>query len=313
VGQHLPLSAAALALALTTGCTGSKFWAKEPTMAAQGVPTAPLASQARSGGVVQASATSPQASQSSWSASLAKLTGKPERKTQATEMTMLWRNRVDYLPDHTQDGQMSPGLAGQLFLFGPNMFPAPPEGKLIVALYDETPRPPGQPANLPEGWEFDTKTLHNLVMVDERFGKCCALFLPWPNYRADITHIRIAARYEPEHGFPLYAKEVKVTLDHSPPGSGPRVEWSTQTVPAFQPQGNSPTTPGFGGMGGSVPPANFGTLPPAPPGYGSLQPAPSGTMSGAAGARGGVGAMPPAGGGAVNTTGLQPIVTVLRR
>ena len=47
-------------------------------------------------------------------------------------------------------------------------------------------------------------------MVDERFGKCVGLFLPWPTYRADVTHVRIAARYEPEHGFPIYAPEAKI-------------------------------------------------------------------------------------------------------
>jgi hypothetical protein len=286
------LTAVLAVLAFGSGCTGSKFWTKETTMAPAGVPSAPLSPQVRGdSGVVQASATTPAAS-TSWSLpSLSKLTGKPERKTQAAELITMWRNRVDYLPDPSRDGQMGAGLAGQLFLYDNRMQPVAAEGKLTIALYDETPRPAGQPANLPEAWEFKKEDLKKLVTMDERFGRSYALFLPWPTYRHDVTRVRIAVRYDPENGHPHYAPETRITLDTSAPGSSPQAEWSNKLVPAvgpgaFSPLGGPPPA-GFGAFAAppagnpavGAPPAGFGTLPPAPPGYGALPNVPPGALA----------------------------------
>ena len=317
MGHRLSLSAAcAAALAFGPGCAGTGMWGKKDAMAVQGVPSAPLSPQVRGDNseIVQAAASSPISVEKVWDASVAsvaKLAGKPERKAQATELTMLWRNRVDYLPDQTRGGQMGAGLAGQLFLYSPGMQFAEADGKLIVALYDETPRPPGQPANKPEGWEFDKETLRRLVTADERFGKCYALFLPWPTFRHDVTRIRIAARYEPEHGFPLYATEMKITLDNSAPGSNPRVEWTEQVVPGVRPGslppmgGSSPVPGPSGGPGLGAPPAGYGSLPTPPPGFGTLSAVPPGAMTPSGGIVG-AGANAP-----VNPANLPPIATIL--
>jgi hypothetical protein len=236
---------AATVLAGGAGCQGARIWGDKESFAAQGVPSAALSPQVRGerGSILQASASSA-ATQGSWTDSIAKLAGMTPRKPQATEMTILWRNRIDYLPDHTKNGQMGPGLVGQLFLFDPRLHPSEPDGKLIVALYDETPRPAGQPGNKPEGWEFDKATLQQLVTIDERFGRCYALFLPWPTYRPDVKNIRIAARYEPDNGFQLYAPECRIAIDTSPPGSAPRVEWKQQVVPASEYRGGLSPPPG---------------------------------------------------------------------
>jgi hypothetical protein len=163
------------------------------------------------------------------------MVGISEKKSpQPTEMTILWRNHIDYLPDRTRNGQMGPGLAGQMFLFGPGMYPADANGKLVVAIYDETPRPAGQPASEPAWWEFSMESLRSLVMMDERFGVCYGLFLPWPKYSPDIKNIRIAARFEPEEGYELYAKESRITIDLSPMGSRPQLEWKSHLVPRDQ-------------------------------------------------------------------------------
>ena len=45
-------------------------------------------------------------------------------------------------------------------------------------------------------WTFEKDVLRRLVTTDERFGKCYALFLPWPTHRPDITRVRLATRYE---------------------------------------------------------------------------------------------------------------------
>jgi hypothetical protein len=279
-------------LILGSGCTSTKFGKDSPGKVPDGVPSSPLSTMARPevSPIVQASASTPSAG-SSLSTSMSKLTGssKPAKPVPVIEMTALWRNKVDYLPDPSKNGAMGAGLAGQLFLFGPGMQFALAEGKLTVALYDETPRP-GQETPVPEGWEFDKETLKKLVTMDERFGKSYALFLPWPTYRPDVTKVRIAIRYDPEQGHPLYAAETRITLDNSVAG-GSSAEWSNPGRLGAQPNsplGGPPPLDGSSGPGlgmipsgpvsGSTPngsPAPFGSVPPAPPNFGAMPQVPA--------------------------------------
>jgi hypothetical protein len=138
-------------------------------------------------------------------------------KVPVNEIVVAWRNWIDYLPDPTQGGRRGPGLAGQMFLFGKGAVPALADGTLTVDLFDETPRPPGQPSNVPERWSFDKEALKQLQATDERFGKCYILFLPWPTYRPDVTRVRIAARYDGDNKRTLYAEEAKLNISPTPP------------------------------------------------------------------------------------------------
>ena len=68
---------------------------------------------------------------------------------------------------------------------------------------------------------------------DERFGKCYALFLPWPTYTPAVSRIRLTAKYEPDSGFALYAPPATVTIDTTGTGDGGSpVVRSNTTVPA---------------------------------------------------------------------------------
>jgi hypothetical protein len=221
------------------------------------------------GGVRQASAVVP-----AIPASLPKMLGKVGgAKGQAVEMSATWQNRIAFLPDPTRGGAMKPGIVGQLFLFGPTMRVATPEGPLTVELYDETPRP-GRPADSVwlGRWTYQKEQLRQLKITDERFGECYAVFLPWPDYRPEIARVRLTVKYEPEGGFPIYATPSTMTIDTSAPGSGVSQPVVTTVVPGLQ--------GGFGQMSapmspiGGPPPANFpaggtsyaspagGTLPP---------------------------------------------------
>lgn len=302
VRSLMAVAAGMAALALATGCNGTKLGKSEPQSwkAPEGIPTGSPAFMGGSAPVVQASAIAPSPTEM-WNKGA---------KVTATEMTTLWRNKIDYLPDPSpgKNGQMGPGIAGQLFLFGPNMQFAQATGKLTVALYDETPRPPGQQPLPPEGWEFDKETLKQLRTPDERFGMSYALFLPWPNYRPDVTRVRIAVRYDPEQGHPLYGSETKITLDNSTTGA----QWSTQTItPGSDPTGG--TRPGGFGPQPSSPAAPLtpsGALTPAPASFGAIAPVPAGSFGGP------LTPVNPAGGAGVPVTpvvpaGLPPIATVL--
>ena len=154
--------------------------------------------------------------------SLPKFGGKDSAKAPAMSLVPIWQNRVAYLPDPTRAGNLGGGLVGQLFLFGPNDQFVTVAGKITIELYDETQKT-GAPTN-PEPvklgqWVFDKETMARLVTTDERFGKCYALFLPWPTYKPDITRIRLSVRYEPEaSGITLYAPVNTIILDNSVPG-----------------------------------------------------------------------------------------------
>jgi hypothetical protein len=204
---------------------------------------------------------------------------------QAAELLVMWDNHILHLPDPTKNGADIGGLVGQVFLLGeaPKMAFVLAEGKIVIEMFDETPRP-GNPAPVRlGGWTFDKEVLRSHKVVDERFGKCYALFLPWPDYRPDITQVKLKARYEPEHGYKLFAPDTSLVLDTSPVQGGPT--WSHQTLPvtavppSIIPQGS--------GLGGALPvnppgapsgfgPAPFGTAP--PPGVGFNQP-PAGGFS----------------------------------
>jgi hypothetical protein len=109
---------------------------------------------------------------------------------------------------------MGPGLAGQIFVFDPADQPALLSGSVTVELQDETRRPPGVPPLKPERWTFAKDVIASLRSVDERFGPNYTIFLPWPTYRPDVTHVRISVVYQPENGsFPIRALESRLTLD----------------------------------------------------------------------------------------------------
>jgi hypothetical protein len=142
-----------------------------------------------------------------------------ERPEPASQIGCLWQRSLAQLPDPSRDGMQFPGLPGQIFLLTPSGTAAEVDGDLAVMVYDETPRKLGTQARDPELWHFDKATLAKLVTSDDRFGRCYALFLPWPAHWKDVTQVRILARYESK-GLPtLFAREQKISLDLSPAGS----------------------------------------------------------------------------------------------
>jgi hypothetical protein len=126
-------------------------------------------------------------------------------------VTGIWNNEVAFVPDPTHNGQMTPGLVGRVYLFGPSMdFPRAAEGDLVVDLYDETHVPmAGQKLPLEE-WRIDKDTLQRLLRRD-RIGWGYTVFLPWGTFKREIGQIGLKMRFEPVHGTPLY-EESSLTL-----------------------------------------------------------------------------------------------------
>jgi hypothetical protein len=165
------------------------------------------------------------------------------------EVVTYWGSTVGWVPDPTHEGNLSPGLLGHMFLFGPTDSRGNPtgpfvvDGSAVVELFDDTPRPGGPNPVALEQWRIDSVTLKRLCKRGE-LGWGYTLFLPWGSYRPDIAAVHLKLRWEPAiKGMPLYAQAATMSLDHS---NNPK--------PAFQ-QG----LPGL--------PAQARTLqPPTPPG-----------------------------------------------
>jgi len=197
-------------------------------------------------GVKQASATVPASAVPAAASSLAKFAPKLPSfgGSQAVSLFATWQNRIVRLPDPTVEGKFKPGLVGQLFMFGsgPKMPFAPAEGRVTVELFDASPRPDGgEPVRL-GSWTFEKDVLNRLVTSDERFGKCYALFLPWPTYTPAVSRVRLMAKYEPEHGFALHADPVTMTLDTTTGPEGPVVHRTNTTGPLPAPGPLPPPT-----------------------------------------------------------------------
>ena len=221
-------------------------------------PTAPKAPDVGTDPAVkQAAATIPAQSTASVAA-LSKLVKTDLPKGAATEIALTWMPKVGYLPDPTHNGDMIAGLVGQMFLFGPGYQAAVANGNLVVEMFDETGRP-GLNGTRLGTWTLDKDALRKLVTMDERFGKSYALFLPWPEYKADIGRVKVTARYEPERGYPLYAPAATVALDN---GTNSSVARHTQTVGA--PAGDPNFGGGFMGLPASAPTASR-VVPPLDP------------------------------------------------
>lgn len=150
------------------------------------------------------------------------------------DMTVVWQNRISHLPDPTKGGAMSPGLVGQLFLRGPKGEPVTVDGTLVVDLYHQIPCHDV----LQERWMLDGATLERLATTDERFGKCHALFLPWPTYNPKIQTVRLTARFEPKTGKPLECQASSITLQPkpmpAPAPAGKPMLWNGQGMSAGQ-------------------------------------------------------------------------------
>jgi hypothetical protein len=149
-----------------------------------------------------------------------KATGQQPAAPQAVEFTCAWQNRLQQLPDPGRGGQMTPGVVGQVFLYGraaaeglSDFVPAEVTGDLVVAVSDATPRPAGAPVMNNEVWHFTNDKLRQMVMTDERFGKCLILFLPWPAHWKDVSVLNIQARYDQPGGNTLYAQPMTLTID----------------------------------------------------------------------------------------------------
>src|SRR5579885_875781 len=91
------------------------------------------------------------------------------------QVVATWNSKVVTAEDPCHGGAATPGLAGRVYLFGPQIdFPMQGDGGMVVDLYDQTS---GKPAMLEE-WRLDPATLQRLLRKDV-IGWGYTVFLPW--------------------------------------------------------------------------------------------------------------------------------------
>jgi hypothetical protein len=126
------------------------------------------------------------------------------------QVVAYWEPKVRFASDPTHGGNLTPGLAGRVYLFGPEIgTPMTGDGALVVDLFDETD--PAHPAVLLEEWRLDPVTLKRLLRPDI-LGWGYTVFLPWGTYKPEINRVHLKVRYEPAKGTPLYAHSAPMTL-----------------------------------------------------------------------------------------------------
>lgn len=145
----------------------------------------------------------------------------------------MWLKQVQYLPDPTKQGEPAPALVGMVYFFpedkigGSDDKPAPSssqsipaDGKLIVDLYDDTPRASGKETKSLERTTYPAEVLAKLKQRDPLLGIGYTVAVPWGTYSRDIKQVHFAIRFEPTDGsMPLSASSSVVTLDHGNPPS----------------------------------------------------------------------------------------------
>ena len=139
--------------------------------------------------------------------------------------------------DIVNQGAPLKGIAGRLYLFGPDGFPLVGEGSVTVDLCDMTPETTGGQPKLIERWEIDRETLRKLAKKD-MIGWGYTLFLPWSTYRPEINRVQLQVRYAPDKGLPLFSSQSMVTLRTEMPP----VTITTRQGPVV-PAGAVPTIP----------------------------------------------------------------------
>lgn len=130
-----------------------------------------------------------------------------------SQVHVTWHNEVLFAPDPTRGGVNSPGLAGRLYLFGPEMgFPMAGDGQVIVDLYDPTQKADNGEMKPLERWVLGPEALKPCLRRDT-IGWGYTLLLPWGTYKPDLAQVVLKVRYAPAKGVPIYANPSTVTFN----------------------------------------------------------------------------------------------------
>jgi hypothetical protein len=149
---------------------------------------------------------------------------------QACQVVATWMRDVVTTADVVHGGTPMPGLAGRVYLFGPDVdYPLAGDGGLVVDLYDDGHPIPDKGPPLIEEWRIDPATLHRLLKRDA-IGWGYTVFLPFAKARPELTRVHTRVCYQPPQGSPLYAEGASMTIGAGDAAAGPAVAGRGQKV-----------------------------------------------------------------------------------
>ncbi len=158
----------------------------------------------------------------------------------ACKVVTRWETHLVETQDSVNGGAPLRGLAGRLYLFGPDLPTGdvnPPlrgDGEVIVDLYDDRPLLTGGAPVALERWQFPPEVLKMLLRKD-LIGWGYTLFLPWgKSYRPDITQVHLRLAYVVHGSAPLYF--VSSTINLTPPETAAAMALASARMPAPGPQ-----------------------------------------------------------------------------
>jgi hypothetical protein len=129
-----------------------------------------------------------------------------------SQIVVTWLPRAVQGVDTLHAGKVAVGLAGRVWLLGPDGgTPLVGDGALTVELYVD-PGTPGAAPQLLENWNLDHDSLHKKCLKRDMIGWGYNLELPWNTYRPEIMHVLMRVCYKPANGSPLYSALQPVTL-----------------------------------------------------------------------------------------------------
>ncbi len=170
----------------------------------------------------------------------------PPPPGQVRQIVVEPQNRVIFGPDPLHGGQTIPVLGGNIYLFGPEMkFPFQGDGTLVVKCQPILPANVPGPQPTPVVCSFPKKTLRESCLKKTMYGWGYSVFLPWVDYRPDITKFQFQVCYQDDKGgLPVYSDVSMISLT-----SGPQDQ---PTVYTYQETGNrtfiSGNKPGVSGV-----------------------------------------------------------------
>jgi len=131
----------------------------------------------------------------------------------AHQVQALWQSRIVTAADTVHQGTQVPGLAGRVYLLGKDLGNSVKgNGKLFVDLYESDKTGTNEQPRLLEHYEFPSAVLNQLLRKDTWIGWGYTVFLPWPEYRPEIKHVRLQISFVPDTGTPLFAPPAQVSL-----------------------------------------------------------------------------------------------------
>jgi hypothetical protein len=131
------------------------------------------------------------------------------------QLVSTWDNKVAFAPDFSRGGAVMPGLVGRVYLFGPDLaVPYIGDGKLVVDLYDATPRGPDSEPKLTDHFEIDPQSLSQFAKTDF-VGDGYTIFFPWFNYRPEVKQVYLQMRYTAANGESFFHQSGTFSVDHA--------------------------------------------------------------------------------------------------